>query len=66
MQTFNDLFEAKLKALCAEEIEREVDILALGMAVTDIADYKYRTGIIAGLRKAVELCDEANRVLAER
>ena len=65
MMTFNDLFEDKLKTLCAEAIAHETDIIVNGAPVQNLADYKHRCGVIAGLNRAIELCAEANKLLAE-
>ena len=65
-QTFNSLFEHELKKLCEEEIARLAENLVHGAAIDNIADYKHATGQIAGLRKIVDLCADANTNLADR
>ena len=45
-----------------DEINRLLDILSNGMSLEDYADYKHHIGKITGLRTALELCDEAERI----
>jgi len=63
---YNNLFEAELKKLVSAEIERLKDNISNGMSVVDYADYKTQVGKIMGLRMAIELCEEAESILAKR
>ena len=66
MLTYNNQFEFELKKLIEEEIVRISENVLSGIGVPDYADYKHQTGKITGLRMAVELCDEAQAILARR
>lgn len=67
MQTLNTQFEGELKKLIAEEIERIKDILAVGMAVKDYAEYRFHVGQIEALQKvANSYCDEVTTIINKR
>ena len=59
MLTLNTLFERELKKLIASAVEDRKDNLSTGLATIDFPTYKHQVGIIAGLRMAFEMCDEA-------
>jgi hypothetical protein len=59
MLTYHSLFLHEYKKLIKEEIDRTTDILASGNAILDYAAYKHHVGILRGLYKALELCEEA-------
>jgi hypothetical protein len=59
MLTYQSLFLHEYKKFMAEEIARQTDILTSGNAILDYAAYKHHVGIIKGLYKALELCEEA-------
>jgi hypothetical protein len=60
-QTYSDRFARILAQLLNETIEEEVIALGEGM-IDDIKDYKYRAGVIYGLRKVFDLMNEADAV----
>ena len=62
MLTLNTLFERELKKLITSAVEDRKDNLSTGLATIDFPTYKHQIGIIAGLRMALELCDEAATV----
>lgn len=62
MLTFNDLWQHEFKKLVAAELDRLASILMSPMGAKDHAEYKLLVGQIHGLRRAVELLDEANTV----
>ena len=62
MLTYSSVNEHELKKLIMDEINRLLDILSNGMSLEDYADYKHHIGKITGLRTALELCDEAERI----
>ena len=66
MLTYSNVYEQELKKLIMEEINRLLDILSNGMSLQDYADYKHHIGKVAGLRTALELCDEAERQAQSR
>jgi len=63
MLTYQTFFKAELKRLISEEIERLKENLVVSHNYEgfDFLTFKYQVGIIEGLRKALELCDEAER-----
>jgi hypothetical protein len=64
--TYGQLFEHKLKELIKEAIGKQMEELALGMAVHDIGAYKERVGRIAAFRDCLDLCDEAAKEPEEK
>ena len=60
--TFNTLFERELKKLINEAVENKKENLSTGMSTIDFPSYKHQIGIIAGLRMALEFCDEATTI----
>ena len=58
VQTYSTLIEYEIGRLLEEAIADEIAILANG-SVDDIKDYKFRVGMIKGLKKALELMSEA-------
>ena len=66
MLSFNNLFEAELKKLIQEEIDRITENLQSGISINDHVEYKLQVGKIAGLRFAAELCEEAQHNIIQR
>lgn len=66
MLTLNTAFEAELRKLIAEQIERLATNLCGGLSVQDIADYRNQVGQIQGLRKTLEMCEDVQTILAKR
>jgi len=62
MLTFNTLFERELKKLIVSAIEDRKENLSTGLSTIDFPTYKHQVGIIAGLRMALEFCDEATTI----
>ena len=66
MQTLNTLFEQELKKkieAAIEDIEMQV---STGHGIDNFEQYKQKIGRIAGLRWALEMCDEVNSLIAKR
>lgn len=62
-------YKHELNKLLNEEIERIRDIVTKSFSpISDFSEYRHHIGLIEGLRKALELCEEAERVIngAER
>jgi hypothetical protein len=57
-QIVSSVFENKLRERIDEEIERGVDILTTGRAVTDYAAYRELVGRISALKTLHVLCDD--------
>ena len=53
-------FERALRKLIEAEIEDQKQVLSLGLAIQDIAQYREAVGRIAGLRMTLELCQTAH------
>jgi hypothetical protein len=65
--TTNTQFESELKKLIDAEIERLRDILDAGLAIKDLADYRYHVGQIHALRTVKNsYCDEAQTIINKR
>ena len=62
-QTYADRYARVLAQLIEETIGEEMQFICNGM-LGDIADYKHHTGIIMGLRKCLELMEEAETVIS--
>ena len=66
MLTYQSFFEHELKKLIQEAVEDRKENLAFGSGTVDFAAYRNQVGVVAGLRLALELCDEANRVCEQK
>jgi hypothetical protein len=65
--TVNTQFEAELKKLIDTEIDRIRDILSVGLAVKDYAEYRFFVGQIEALNKvAGSYCDEVTSIINKR
>lgn len=66
MLTSANQFEAELKKLIDEEAARVSENLSLGTSVKDYGDYRNQVGQIQGLRKALDLCEEAQSIISKQ
>ncbi len=62
MQTYSTFYQHELTKLIVAEVERRKDQLVTASATFDFPAYRHHVGIIEGLRIALELCDEAERI----
>jgi len=62
-QTYADRYARIMAQLIEETIGEEMQFICEGM-LSDIADYKHRTGIISGLRKCLDLMEEADTIIS--
>lgn len=62
MQTYSSFYQHELTKLIKEEIERRKEVLVTASATFDFPAYRHHVGTIEGLRTALELLDEAERV----
>lgn len=62
-QTYADRYARIMAQLIETTIGEEMQSICEGM-LADIADYKHRTGIIAGLRKCLDLMEEADTIIS--
>ena len=65
MQTYRSHYEGILQQLIEKQIEEATNTLAAGF-VPDFAAYREVTGVIKGLRMALEEMAEADRICQER
>jgi len=63
VQTYSAFYQHELSKLILEEVERRKEQLVTASATFDFSDYRHHVGIIEGLRTAIELCEEAERVV---
>jgi hypothetical protein len=63
MLTYNSLLESELKKLIYEHIQRATEQITSPVGVKDFAEYKQTVGKIMGLQLAVELAEEAHRLV---
>jgi hypothetical protein len=62
--TYQTHYEYELKKLIETEIQRLTDIVTADNGVImDYDTYRYHIGMIRGLRRALELCDEVEAVI---
>jgi hypothetical protein len=62
--TYQTYYKHELNKLLEAEIERMTDkVVGSYQSITDFSDYRYHIGVIYGLRKAIELCDDAEAVI---
>lgn len=45
------------------QVKADYEYQLVGNYAQDFADYKYRTGIIRGLREAIEICEQVEQDL---
>jgi hypothetical protein len=65
--TYSTYYQYELSKLLKEEIDRLTGNLTSEYElVSDYASYRYHIGQIKGLRRALELCDEAEAVANSR
>ena len=63
MQTYSSFYQHELSKLILEEVERRKEQLITASSTFDFPAYRHHVGIIEGLRTALELCDEAERLV---
>ncbi len=66
MYNLNLAFEAELRKLIEEEIQRIKDNLAGGLAVPDYETYKQQVGKVSGLMSALEMCEEVKTIVSKK
>jgi hypothetical protein len=59
MLTYNAHYQYELKTLIQSEIERLKDTMITAHITFDFPAYKHHVGVIEGLRKALDLMEEA-------
>jgi hypothetical protein len=62
MQTYSAFYQHELMKLIAEEVERRKEQLITASSTFDFPAYRHHVGIIEGLRTALELCGDAERI----
>ena len=62
MLTFHALYTEQYKKLIDEELQRLMESLTTNGAITDFSAYKHKIGVIEGLRRALELSEEADAI----
>jgi hypothetical protein len=63
MLTYQTFFQSELEKLIKEDIERRKDLLVTASSTFDFASYRHHVGIIEGLRAALELIEETERLV---
>lgn len=62
MLTFHGLYIEQYKKLIDEELQRLMESLITNGVITDFPAYKHKIGVIEGLKKALELAEEADAI----
>lgn len=62
MLTYQAFFQHELLKLIDQEVERLKESLVHGHSALDYPSYKHHVGMIQGLLKAKELCDDAESI----
>jgi hypothetical protein len=62
VQTYSSFYQHELTKLLVAEVERRKELIITASATFDFSDYRHHVGIVEGLRLALELCDEAERI----
>jgi hypothetical protein len=62
MLTYQAFYQHELRKLIVGEAERLKENLSVGMSTPDFSAYRHQVGIIDGLRRALELMEEAESV----
>lgn len=65
MSTYTSYYQQELQKLLAEAVQQQTEMLAAGH-LPDYATYQKTVGVIFGLRMAMELMDEADRIIREQ
>jgi hypothetical protein len=60
--TYSSFYQHELQKLILEEVERRKELIVTASATFDFPTYRHHVGVIEGLRRAFELCDEAERI----
>ena len=63
MQTYSAFYQHELVKLISEEVERRKEQLITASSTFDFPAYRHHVGIIEGLRAALDLCGEAERII---
>jgi len=67
MQTISTQFELELKKRIDQELIRIAEVLTLGHAIKDYAEYRRYVGEFQALKRVAEtFCDEVNTTINER
>lgn len=66
MLTTSMTFRVELEQLLEKAVAEQVEIITAPHALVDFGAYKHHVGVIAGLKLALELCDEANSIINKR
>jgi hypothetical protein len=62
MLTYQAFYQSELNKLIKLEIERLKDNLVTAHTTLDFSAYKHQVGVIDGLKRALELADEADAI----
>ena len=62
MLTYQAFYQHELRKLLLAEMDRLKENLSLGLSTPDFAAYRHQVGMIEGLRRALELSDEAESI----
>lgn len=62
MLTFHALYTDTYKRLINEEIQRLMEIVLTNGSIQDFSAYKHKIGVIEGLRRAIDLSEEADAI----
>lgn len=65
MLTYNRLFAEELRRLISETVEEKKEHL-LNSGDGEFSNFRHQIGVIAGLRMALDLCDEAISIVQKR
>lgn len=62
----HEYYIVQLKKMIEEMVDEKKEHLVTGHSVYNYQDYQFNTGFILGLRAALDLCDEAEREVAQK
>jgi len=63
MLTYQAFYQHELLKLISQEIENIKENVISGFGIEEFSDYRYHIGRIQGLRRALELCEEAEQTV---
>lgn len=66
MLTTSMVFKTELERLLHKAAAEQAEIITAPHAIVDFAAYKHHVGVIAGLRMALELSEEAQSIINKR
>jgi hypothetical protein len=66
LNTVSDVVVAEWKKLIDETLHQAIEITLNPHAIREIEEYRWRVGLVGGLRLSLELFEQAQEIVAKR